>query len=222
MSWYDDPRLPTLEALRRRGVKPKAIRKFIMSLGLTKADTLAPFDALEAFNRKIVDPSSKRLFMTSHARKLTVNNLSLAAVEIPNHPVSDMGKRRIEIDSGFYISGEDAEAIKEEGMQIRLLGLGNVSITRVGSELEGDFVGDGNTTDIPKIQWVPQKNAHEIKMIIPKTLFEGEEFNENSLEELDVYTEPHYLQLKEGEEIQFVRFGYCRKDSQNRAIFTHK
>ena len=31
-----------------------------------------------------------------------------------------------------------------------------------------------------------------------------------------------YLKLKEGEEIQFVRFGYCRKDSQNQAIFTHK
>ena len=132
-----------------------------------------------------------------------------------------MGKRKIEIDSGFYIAGEDAETIKE-GMQIRLLGLGNVSITKVGSEFEGDFVGDGDTTDVPKIQWVSQKNAHEIKMIIPKTLFEGEEFNEDSLEELDVYTEPHYLQLKEGEEIQFVRFGYCRKDSQNQAIFTHK
>ena len=220
VSWYDDPRLPTLEALRRRGIKPEAIRKFIMSLGFTKANTLAPFDALEAFNRKFVDASSKRLFMVSHAKKLTVNNLSLTAVEIPNHPVNDMGKRKVEIDSGFYIAGEDAEAIKE-GMQIRLLGLGNVSITKIGSEFEGDFVGGGDA-DIPKIQWVSQKNAHEIKMIIPKTLLEGEEFNKDSLEELDVYTEPHYLQLKEGEEIQFVRFGYCRKDSQNQAIFTHK
>lgn len=59
-------------------------------------------------------------------------------------------------------------------------------------------------------------------MIIPKVLFDGEEFNEDSLEELDVYTEPHYLQIKEGEEIQFVRFGYCRKDSQNQVIFSHK
>jgi glutamyl/glutaminyl-tRNA synthetase len=45
VTWYDDPRLPTLEALKRRGIKPEAIRKFIMSLGLTKANTLAPFDA---------------------------------------------------------------------------------------------------------------------------------------------------------------------------------
>ena len=69
---------------------------------------------------------------------------------------------------------------------------------------------------------MPQKNSHQIKLLIPKELFIEEEFNEDSLEELDVHTEPHYLQLKEGEEIQFVRFGYCRKDSQNQAIFTHK
>ncbi len=221
VSWYDDPRLPTLEALKRRGIKPEAIRKFVMSLGMTKANTLAPFDALEAFNRKFVDAESIRLFMVSKAKKLVVKNLPMTFVEIPNHPVNDKGKRKIEISEDFYIAGDDAEAITE-GMQIRLLGLGNVSITKVGFEFEGEFVGEGDTTNIPKIQWVPQKTAHEIKMIVPKVLFNGEEFNEDSLEELDVYTEPHYLQLKEGEEIQFVRFGYCRKDSHNQAIFTHK
>ena len=220
VSWYDDPRLPTLEALRRRGIKPEAIRKFIMSLGLTKANTLAPFDSLEAFNRKFVDSDSIRLFMVSNAKKLTVKNLPTSSVEIPNHPVNDMGKRRIDVDGNFYISGEDSENIKE-GMQIRLLGLGNIHITKEGVELEGSFV-EGGPKDIPKIQWVPQKTAHEIKMMVPKILFNGEEFNEDSLEELNVYTEPHYLQLKEGEEVQFVRYGYCRKDSQNQAIFTHK
>ena len=86
VSWYDDPRLPTLEALRKRGIKPEAIRKFIMSLGLTKANTLAPFDALETFNRKFVDADSIRLFMVSNAKKLTVKNLSITSIEIPNHP----------------------------------------------------------------------------------------------------------------------------------------
>ena len=221
VTWYDDPRLPTLEALRRRGIKPEAIKKFIMSLGLTKANTLAPFDTLESFNRKFVDADSIRLFMVSNAKKLLVKNLPRSSVEIPNHPINDMGKRTIKIDGNFYISGEDAQAIKE-GSQIRLLGLGNIHITRQGTELEGKFIENGNTKDIQKIQWVPQKTAHAIKMVIPKTLFIGDEFNEDSLEELDVYTESHYLQLKEGEEVQFVRFGYCRKDSQNQAIFTHK
>jgi len=95
-------------------------------------------------------------------------------------------------------------------------------ITKKGNELEGEYVKEGDIASIPKIQWVSQKTAHRIKIIIPKILFINEKFNENSLEELDVYSEPHYLQLKEGEEIQFVRFGYCRKDSQNQAIFTHK
>lgn len=221
VSWYDDPRLPTLESLRRRGIKPEAIKKFILSLGLTKANTLAPFDALESFNRKFVDADSIRLFMVNKPKKLIIKKLPFSFVEIPNHPIRDMGKRKINLDENFYISGEDTENIKE-GTKIRLLGLGNVIISNINGELEGEFIKDGNITDIQKIQWVSQKNAHTIKILIPKQLFIDDKFNENSLEELEVYTEPHYLQLKDGDEIQFVRFGYCRKDSQNQAIFTHK
>jgi len=221
VSWYDDPRLPTLEALRRRGIKAEAIKKFIMSLGLTKANTLAPFDSLESFNRKFVDADSIRLFMVHKPKKLRINNLPFLSVEIPNHPKKDMGKRKIEIDENILIAEDDAKNL-QEGSQVRLLGLGNVVITKVNEEIEGDFVENGEIANIQKIQWVPQKNSHEIKLLIPNQLFIDDEFNENSLEELEVFTEPHYLKLKEGEEIQFVRFGYCRKDSQNQAIFTHK
>ncbi|MFB5608604.1 MAG: glutamate--tRNA ligase [Nitrosarchaeum sp.] len=221
VSWYDDPRLPTLESLKRRGIKPEAIKKFVLSLGLTKANTLAPFDALESFNRKFVDAESIRLFMVSKPKKLRVKKLPVSFIEISNHPIKDMGKRKMDLDENFYISGEDADNIKV-GMQIRLLGLGNVTISKINEELEGEFTEDGDTGNVQKIQWVIQKNAHIIKILIPKQLFIDDKFNEDSLEELEVYTEPHYLQLKDGEEIQFVRFGYCRKDSQNQAIFTHK
>ena len=221
VSWYDDPRLPTLEALRRRGIKAEAIKKFILSLGLTKANTLAPFDSLESFNRKFVDADSIRLFMVHKPKKLRVNNLPFSSVEISNHPKNDMGKRKIEIDENILIAEDDAKNL-QEGSQVRLLGLGNVVITKVNEEIEGDFIENGETANIQKIQWVPQKNSHEIKLLVPNQLFIEDEFNENSLEELEVHTEPHYLKLKEGEEIQFVRFGYCRKDSQNQAIFTHK
>ncbi|KAG2480194.1 MAG: hypothetical protein NPMRd3_110023 [Nitrosopumilales archaeon] len=53
-------------------------------------------------------------------------------------------------------------------------------------------------------------------------MFIDEKFNENSLEELEVFTEPYYLELSENAEIQFVRFGYCRKESAHQAIFSHK
>ena len=221
VSWYDDPRLPTLESLKRRGIKPEAIKKFILSLGLTKANTLAPFDALESFNRKFVDADSIRLFMVSKPKKLRIKKLPFSFVEISNHPIKDIGKRKINLDENIFISGEDAENIKD-GTQIRLLGLGDVMISKSSEELEGELLENVDTASVQKIQWVPQKDAHIIKILIPKQLFIDDEFNENSLEELEVYTEPHYLQLKDGEEIQFVRFGYCRKDSQNQAIFTHK
>jgi glutamyl-tRNA synthetase len=221
ISWYDDPRLPTLEALKRRGITSKAVRKFILSLGFTKADTLAPFDALESFNRKIVDGDSIRLHMVKEPKILVVKNLPTSFVELPNHPTKDMGKRKIEIDENLYISYEDANNLNS-GSKVRLMGLGNISIIKTDHQLEGEYVGDDMNVDYSKFQWIPQKNSHQLKILIPKQLFFDEVFNENSLEEITVYTEPRYLELPEGTEIQFVRFGYCRKDSQNQAIFTHK
>ena len=221
VSGYDDPRLPTLEALRRRGIVPEAIRKFVLSLGFTKSDTLAPFDTLESFNRKIIDVTSVRLFMVTEPVKIIVKNNKLTEVELPNHPQRDMGKRRVELDGNFYISGEDAKTLKVRD-QIRLIELYNVKITKIGSEIEAEYTGNDFKAEFPKIQWIPQKSAVKLNILIPKTLFVNEKFNEYSLETKQAYTESHYLELNEGAEIQFVRFGYCRKDSAMQAIYTHK
>ncbi len=221
ISWYDDPRLPTLEALKKRGITPEAIRKFIISLSFTKANTFAPFDSLESFNRKEVDSTSIRLHLVKNPRKLFVKNLPFKQVELPNHPAKDMGKRIVEVDGNIYLAAEDVENVSV-GTQLRLMGLCNVKINQKNNELEGEYVGDDIKVDFAKIQWVSQKNSHKLKILIPKQLFIDEKFNEDSLEELEVYTEPHYLELKDGSEIQFVRFGYCRKDSANQAIYTHK
>jgi len=221
VSGYDDPRLPTLEALRRRGIVPEAIRKFVLSLSFTKSDTLAPFDTLESFNRKIIDVTSIRLFMVTEPVKIIVKNNNLTKVELPNHPQRDMGKRRMEVDGNFYISGEDARTLKV-GDQVRLIELYNVAITKIGSEIESEYFGNDFRAELPKIQWIPQKSAIELNILIPKTLFVNEKFNEGSLEIRKAYTESYYLELNEGTEIQFVRFGYCRKDSAMQAIYTHK
>ncbi len=221
ISWYDDPRLPTLEALKRRGIKPEAIRKFIISLGFTKSDTLAPFDALESFNRKIIDPQSIRLYMVTSPRNLIIKNLPHTNVELPNHPTQDLGKRKVDLDENILVSTDDAKNINA-GDKLRLMGLGNVVITSTNDNLEGEFIGDDMNVDYPKIQWIPKKNSHKLKILIPKPLFVNDVYNENSLEEMEVFCEPHFLDLKEGSEIQFVRFGYCRKDSQSQVIFTHK
>lgn len=221
VSGYDDPRLPTLEAMRRRGIVPEAIRKFVLSLSFTKSDTLAPFETLESFNRKIVDPTSIRLFIATDPVKLAVKNNNLTEINVTNHPQKDMGKRKIQVDGFFYISGDDAKSLKV-GDEIRLLELYNIRITKVGTEIEADMTDNTFKPQIPKIQWVPRQNVVKIEVLIPKILFVNEQFNENSLEIKQAFTEPHYLELNVGTEIQFVRYGYCRKDSANQVIYTHK
>jgi len=219
VSGYDDPRLPTLESMKRRGIRPSAIRKFVLSLGFTKADTLAPFETLESFNRKIVDPESIRLHMVRNPATIKVRGLP-DTITMPNHPTKDMGTRTIELGEDFYVEEEDIAKLKA-GDKLRFIGLGNVKMTGT-DPAEGEFAGDELAGDIPKIHWVAQKNAQKIKILVPSQLFFGDKFNENSLEEMNVFTEPHYSELKEGKEIQFVRFGYCRKDSMLQAVYTHK
>ncbi len=221
VSGYDDPRLPTLEAMKRRGIVPEAIRKFVLSLSFTKSDTLAPFDTLESFNRKIVDSTSIRLFMVTSPVKLTVKNNNMGEIEISNHPQKDMGKRKLQLDGSFYVSGDDAKSLKV-GDEIRMLELYNVKITKTGPEIEAEVTDNKFKSEIPKIQWVPARNAVKIEVLIPKILFVNEQFNENSLEVKQALVEQHYLELNVGAEIQFVRNGYCRKDSANQVIYTHK
>jgi len=152
---------------------------------------------------------------------LTVKNLPSSPIELPNHPTNDLGKRKVELDEILYLDSADVQGINA-GDHLRLMGLGNVRIDKVEPNLVGDYVGDDVKVDYPKIQWVTKKNSQKLKIIIPKELFIDEEFNEKSLEELEVFTEPYYLELSENAEIQFVRFGYCRKESAHQAIFSHK
>lgn len=221
VSGFDDPRLPTLEGLRRRGIVPEAIRKFVISLGFTKSDTLPPFETLESFNRKIVDPTSVRLFIVFDPVKLTVINNNLTEIEISNHPQNDMGKRLIKIDGKFFIPSQDIKTLKI-GDEVRLIELYNIRITKIGSEIEGEITSTDHKSEIPKIQWIPRNNPVNIEVLIPNTLFINDQFNESSLEIRQAITEQYYLELNVGAEIQFMRFGYCRKDSANQAIYTHK
>jgi len=159
--------------------------------------------------------------MVKDPRTLKISNLPSSSVELPNHPSNKMGTRKVMVKDSVFLSSEDVKDLKT-GDQLRLMGLGNVKITAINSEITGEFTDDEHNVKFMKLQWVSEKNAHELKILIPQQLFVDDKFNEESLEENQVYTEPHYLELKNDEEIQFVRFGYCRKDSSKQAIFTHK
>ena len=72
---WDDPRLPTLMGLKRRGILPEAIRKFVLSLSITLSETKPSMEVLESFNRKIIDPTSLRLFFVKDPVEIHLDRL---------------------------------------------------------------------------------------------------------------------------------------------------
>lgn len=222
---WDDPRLPTLAGLKRRGFTADAIRKFIISLGITLAETKPSFEILESFNRKIVDGDSIRLFFVNNPCKLVVNNGIKGKVVLKNHPNNHaLGSREIRVNDIFYISEEDFCKAKQ-GDEIRLMELYNIMVEKVDSEekiLTARMTDNNIRQDIPKIQWVSGMEYVVFNIIVPGILFENEKFNENSLTVLNGFCESHINLLKPDDRIQFVRMGFCKLDDSKTAIMTHK
>ena len=187
-SW-DDPRLPTLAALRRRGFMPEAIRKFVLSLGLTLAETKPPFESLEAFNRKIIDPISLRLFFVKNPVELHVSGALEMEVVLKNHPTDiNLGMRTVKVGDRFYISEDDAAGLKV-GDEIRLIELYNVKVTSIDAQngarlmITAEASGDDIRQSLPKIQWIAKNDIIDYRVMIPKELYMSEDkYNTNSLE----------------------------------------
>jgi glutamyl-tRNA synthetase len=217
---WDDPRLPTLVAMKRRGILPEAIREFVLTLGFTKADTKPPFDVLEAINRKMIDPYCKRLFFVPDPTFLEVQDAASRTVRIKNHPDADMGVREINVSNTFYIAGDDAKKLKI-GSEVRLIDLYNVKIESIRDKVVGVYAGD-EIRNIPKIQWVNKNDAVKMTVMLPRALYIGEEYNPSSLEAVDGYAESYVSTLRPDDKVQFVRFGFCRIDSGNVSILTHR
>ena len=221
---WADPRLPTLLGLKRRGFTPEAIRRFVLSLGITLSETKPSIEILESFNRKVIDANSTRLLFVNAPFKLTIKNASQKEVIIKNHPSLEMGERKIKVNNIIFISNQDAEKLSK-GMEIRLIDLYNIKITWIDkNKKEGiaEYTDNIIKDNIQKIQWVSDLDSVEYKIIKPNKLFNGDKFNSNSLETLEGFAESYVTTLPSDTMIQFIRLGFCRIENNKSAIFTHK
>jgi len=208
MGW-DDPRLPTLRGLRRRGITPEAIKDFVLAQGISKSESTVAFENLEAINRKILDAKAKRYFFVPEPVKVIVKNAIEKEIELKYHPSIDMGKRRIRVGKLFYIPKEDAIKLKE-GQTFRLKDLYNVRVLeKKDDEITGEFAGEKLIEGIEKIQWVGLDYI-EMNVMIPSLPFKNGEFDENSLKIVRGYAEKNIEEVKHGEVVQFERFGFVR------------
>lgn len=221
-SW-DDPRLPTLKSFRRRGFVPEAIRKFVLSLGITLAETKPPFEALEAFNRKIIDPISPRIFFVRNPVTVQIGNARETSLVLKNHPTdAHLGTRQVSAGDSVHISGEDAASLKV-GDEIRLMEYCNIRVTGVSNDnVSAELADEGIRQSMKKIQWVAKNDIVKYKILIPKELYIGDEYNTNSLDIAQGFAESFASKLSPGTSVQFVRFGFCGIDDAGTAILTHR
>ena len=221
MGW-DDPRLPTLCGLRRRGIVPEAIKEFVLSQGISKAEAVVAFENLEAINRKILDGRAKRYFFVPQPVRVIVRGLEEKEVELKYHPSVDMGKRKVKVGNVIYIPKGDAEKL-QVGEIFRLKDLCNVRVEKIGNEIVGEFAGDELIDGIDKVQWVGEEHV-EIEVLIPYLPFKNGEFDEKSLEIVRGYAEKNVEEIKHGEIVQFERFGFVRIERNEgiKGIMAHR
>uniref|UniRef100_A0A7S3DN67 glutamine--tRNA ligase n=1 Tax=Entomoneis paludosa TaxID=265537 RepID=A0A7S3DN67_9STRA len=111
VSGWDDPRMPTLSGLRRRGVPPAALRLFCERVGISKTDSNIDFSNLEDCVRETMDATSARAFCVLKPLLVTLSNWEQAELEdfeVDRHPkISEMGTRTIPFGKQVYIERSD-------------------------------------------------------------------------------------------------------------------
>lgn len=225
VSGWDDPRLPTVEGVMRRGIVPEAIRDFTTSyMAFTFTRKEYDWDLLFSVNRKVLDPVTKRYYFVPQPIPLSVSGSPTQSVWLRNHPDKELGKREVHVDGHFYIAKDDLRGLKE-GDTIRLKDLYNVVVEKVGADgMSAKYLSRELIDGVPKLQWVTDDNL-ATDVLVPGPLFIGEEFNEHSLSRVSGFAERSISNLNVGEIVQFERFGFCRLDAKGERptfIFAHK
>jgi glutamyl-tRNA synthetase len=221
VSGWDDPRMPTIMGLRRRGIDPTAVRNFTLDVGYTLAEHEFEWSLLHAANRKVLDPKVRRYMFVPEPVLLKVREAPEKRVNLRFHPDRDLGYRTIDTKGIFYIPKSDATTLRRN-KEFRLLELYNVSVEEISEkQITATYIGQELKEGIPKFQWVTEDNV-EFKVLIPDILFKDGEFNHESLKEVRGLAEAEAANLKVGDIVQFVRFGFCRIDGEGVAIFAHK
>lgn len=123
---WNDPRMPTLSGLRRRGFTPASIREFCERIGITKADNSVEMDMLDACIREDLGNNALRVMGVLRPLKIVLENFETDKTEMlsaPNHPQNDsFGRRPLAFTREIYIDQEDFREQADSKFKRLLLG----------------------------------------------------------------------------------------------------
>ncbi|MDO4998290.1 MAG: glutamine--tRNA ligase/YqeY domain fusion protein [Neisseria sp.] len=192
---WNDPRMPTISGMRRRGYTPEGLRLFAKRVGISKSENIVDMSVLEGAIREELENSAPRLMAVLNPIKVTLTNFEAGKTQsraAPFHPHhEEMGSREVPISSTIYIEADDFSDNPPKGFQ-RLIEGGEVrlrysyvikcdevvraadgSIAELKCSIDHDTLGKKPEGRKVKgvIHWVSAEHAAEIKVRLYDRLF---------------------------------------------------
>ena len=200
---WDDPRMPTISGLRRRGYTPSAINEFVKKAGVAKAYSIVDIGLLEHCIRDELNTAAQRRVAVLHPVKVVITNYpedKEEYFELPNIPKNEeAGVRKVPFTRELYIDADDFAEVpppkffrmKPDG-EVRLMGAYIVKCNEVVKDEQGNVVelhctadletGNGNPVDGRKVKgtihWVSAKYAIDATVRLYDYLFTLENVND--------------------------------------------
>ena len=239
---WDDPRMPTLCGMRRRGYPAAAIRGFCEEVGITKYESMTDVALLEHHVRSALNKTATRRMAVLKPLKLVLENIpegEVREIEAVNNPEDpEAGTRMVSFGRELFIEQEDFAEVPPpkffrltEGKSVRLRYAGFVTCTGIVKDPEsGEVTEVRGTWTAPEekmkvkgtIHWVPASHAVPLEVRLYDRLFTVEEpdagvdfkahLNPDSLVTVNAVAEPSLADAEAGEQFQFERTGYFCAD----------
>lgn len=203
---WDDVRLGSLMAFRKRGFSPETFRRYWIESGMREVDSEFSIEIFYSMNKEFIDRTTRRLFFVPNPVDIQINGSPDLSPTIQNHPSNtELGTRSYKLRSNSMVSipGEDWASL-EEGEEFRLKDLCNLK--KAGQKAE--FISTEPTGKRVRIlQWCPEK-SHEFRILKP----DGS---------IDVgVIEPEAERFRGVAQLE--RYAYVNILSESEGYFTHK
>ncbi|XP_050354067.1 bifunctional glutamate/proline--tRNA ligase [Nymphalis io] len=232
---WDDPRMPTVRGVLRRGLSVEALRQFIRAQGSSRSVVFMEWDKIWAINKKVIDPIAPR-YTALEMNPVPVNLSGLSedsSLVVALHPKNPLvGTKTLTVTKRLLIDQVDAKTLKE-GENATFINFGNVMIDKIHKAPDGTVTSIDGTTNLEnkdykktiKVTWLadtPRSDVVEtycvyFDHIISKPLLgKDEDFKQYighpTRWEVQMIGEPSMSQLRVGDVIQLQRRGFFRVD----------
>ena len=216
---WNDPRMPTISGLRRRGYTPASLREFCRRIGVTKQDNVVEYSALEACIREDLNENAPRAMAVIDPVRVVIENFegeeTLTAPNHPNRP--ELGERQLPFTKELYIDRADfrEEANKQYkrlvlGKEVRLRNAYVIKAERVEKDANGEITTifctydpetlGKNPSDGRKVKgvihWVSAVHNHPAEFRLYERLFTVP--NPGAAEDIESVLNPTSLVVKHG------------------------